>query len=163
MGDNKLNVRDHSCHLLAYHPLRTPGIAQVETDRTFRRCVLVLAIGAALLGIALSSAKSVGRPLTLQALWGLGFGSINPQSLVSWHLKSLISLTLIANLPQFTLSILYLAYNGIFTCLVSADEWNRFASQRKALRVTAPRPGQRSVYWLQLPYLYAVVSAPKAP
>jgi hypothetical protein len=63
---------------------------------------------------------------------------------------------LLANLPQGILSFLYLTYNGLYTCMLNADEWGRFAHQRKTLRVTAPLGEQRSTYYLQLPYTYAL-------
>ncbi|KAL3303888.1 hypothetical protein RB213_015992 [Colletotrichum asianum] len=49
-----------------------------------------------------------------------------------------------------------LFYNNVFTCMVMAHEYVRFASVRKPLRVTRPYGGQRSTLWLQLPYRYIV-------
>lgn len=63
-----------------------------------------------------------------------------------------------ANLPQLVLSVLYLIYNGLFSAMLGAKEWSRFASSRRALRVTAPVTGQMSTYYLQLPYTFAIVS-----
>ena len=40
--------------------------------------------------------------------------------------------------------------------MLAADEWSRFARHRKALRVTYPTGEQRSTYWLQLPWTYAI-------
>ncbi|KAI9770842.1 MAG: hypothetical protein M1839_003037 [Geoglossum umbratile] len=68
----------------------------------------------------------------------------------------LIANVLPANSPQAVLSFLYLTYNGIFTCMLSADEWGRLAHQRKTLRVTSPAGNQRSNYYLQLPYAFAL-------
>ena len=47
-------------------------------------------------------------------------------------------------------------YNGLYTSMLAADEWSRFARRRKALRVTSPTAEQRSTYWLQLPWTYAI-------
>lgn len=47
-------------------------------------------------------------------------------------------------------------YNGMFTNMVTAAEWTQFATVRKALRVSKPRKGQRSTYWLQLPWKYSL-------
>ena len=47
-------------------------------------------------------------------------------------------------------------YNGLFTCMLFAEEWNAHASQRKFLRVTSPKERQRSTYRLQLPYRYGI-------
>ncbi len=70
--------------------------------------------------------------------------------------SSLIPTVIIANLPQLVLTFLYFAYNGLFTCMLLADEWNGYAYERKYLRVTSPRGQQRSTYWLQLTFRYAV-------
>lgn len=46
--------------------------------------------------------------------------------------------------------------NGILTAMVMAKEWSDFAYERKTLRVTVPEGGQRSTYYLQLPYRYGI-------
>jgi hypothetical protein len=51
---------------------------------------------------------------------------------------------------------LYFAYNTVYTSMVSADEWSRFAVQRKGLRTTDPISLQRSTYWSSLPWTYAL-------
>ena len=76
-----------------------------------------------------------------------------------WNLKGSTGLhlnVLVANLPQMILSFLFLTYNGLFTCMLLADEWNGYAHERKPLRVTNPDSTQRSTYRLQLPYKYGV-------
>ena len=40
--------------------------------------------------------------------------------------------------------------------MLSGHEWSLFGHHHRTLRVTSPRPGQRSTYWLQLPYTYAI-------
>jgi len=47
-------------------------------------------------------------------------------------------------------------YNGMFTRMLTAAEWTQFAVTRKTLRVSRPRSGQRSTYWLQLPWKYSL-------
>jgi hypothetical protein len=66
----------------------------------------------------------------------------------------LVSIVLLANLPQLIISLLYILYNGMFTSMVLAAEYSKFGSLRKALRVTDPRGQQKSTLWLQLPYRY---------
>ena len=61
-----------------------------------------------------------------------------------------------ANSPQIICSFLYFLYNGLFTCMLLAEEWNAHASERKFLRVTSPKGRQRSTYRLQLPYRYGI-------
>ena len=63
---------------------------------------------------------------------------------------------LLSNLPQAIFSLLYLMYNSLYTSMLVADEWRDFARHRKTLRVTSPVGQQRSSYFLQLPYAYAV-------
>jgi hypothetical protein len=40
--------------------------------------------------------------------------------------------------------------------MLAAAEWTQFAVTRKTLRVSRPRSGQRSTYWLQLPWKYSL-------
>ncbi len=92
----------------------------------------------------------------------LGFGAVTPTTLITgWDLTSIggntvIASVLIANIPQPILSFLHLLFNGVFTSMLLADEWSGYAHERKPLRVSDPKPGQRSTYFLQLPYRYAV-------
>ena len=92
-------------------------------------------------------------------LRSLGYGTVSPETIV--HINGsisgkLIPMILIVNFPQALLSFLYLAYNALFTCMLTAKEWSAFAHQRKTLRVTCPVGNQRSTYWLQLPYRYGI-------
>lgn len=67
-----------------------------------------------------------------------------------------ILIVLVANSPQILLSFLYFAYNGLFTCMLLAEEWSAYSTKRRFLRVTSPTGGQRSTYRLQLPYRYGI-------
>ena len=40
--------------------------------------------------------------------------------------------------------------------MLLGHEWSLFSHHHRTLRVTSPRPGQRSTYWLQIPYTYAI-------
>ncbi|KEF63202.1 uncharacterized protein A1O9_01179 [Exophiala aquamarina CBS 119918] len=97
-----------------------------------------------------------------QSLWELGVGKLHAQSLIKgWSLPSFggstfIFAVLIANSPQPTLSFIYLFVNGLFTSMLLANEWSDFAYKFKPLRVSSPSEGQRSTYFLQLPYRYAL-------
>lgn len=91
----------------------------------------------------------------------MGLGTVNPQSLLNIGINStgsngFLVFILVANLPQALVSFRYLTYNGLYTCMLVADEWSRFAHQRKSLRVTSPSGLQRSTYYLQLPYMYSI-------
>ena len=92
-----------------------------------------------------------------QKRWARGFGKVNSVSLVdSIPFYNTTQAILLANLPQTILSFLYLTYNSLFTCMLAGHEWSLFSHHHRTLRVTSPRPGQRSTYWLQLPYTYAI-------
>jgi hypothetical protein len=99
----------------------------------------------------------------IKALYDLGFGAVNNNSIIRSDFltsnTSTLGLVLISNSPQLLLSILYLNYNGLFSCMLAADEWSRFRQTRKSLRVTSPSGQQRSTYFLSLPYKYAIVSS----
>ena len=66
-------------------------------------------------------------------------------------------MSIVANTPQLVISALHLNYNSIFTCMLLEKEWNDFVHERKTLRVSSPRDGQRSSYFLSLPYTYAIL------
>jgi hypothetical protein len=68
--------------------------------------------------------------------------------------ESIVPYVLMANLPQTIISFLYLTYNGLFTCMLAGREWALYSIKRAPLRVTIPRPGQRSTHFLQLPYTW---------
>ncbi|PUU77979.1 hypothetical protein B9Z19DRAFT_1127459 [Tuber borchii] len=40
--------------------------------------------------------------------------------------------------------------------MLAGHEWSLFGHHHRTLRVTSPRPGQHSTYWLQIPYTYAI-------
>ena len=99
------------------------------------------------------SSKSISH------LYSLGFGTVNSESIIVMNLtgaSGLIATVLIANSPQVLLSFLYLLYNNLFTCMLSAKEWSGFAQYRQTLRVSSPTGMQRSTYFLQLPYIYSI-------
>ncbi|KAG0126952.1 hypothetical protein HOY82DRAFT_626483, partial [Tuber indicum] len=85
-----------------------------------------------------------------------GFGKVSSGSILSIYFGNITQAILLANLPQTILSFLYLTYNSVFTCMLSGHEWSLFSHHHRTLRVTSPRPGQRSTYWLQIPYTYAI-------
>ena len=88
-----------------------------------------------------------------------GFGSVNTDMMARWSFggtSGILLTALIANIPQLLLSFLFLTYNGLYTCMLLADEWSGYAYERKPLRVTQPKGSQRSTYRLQLPYKYII-------
>jgi hypothetical protein len=105
-------------------------------------------------------AKVIG---SISTAFGLGFGAVNPLALISsksldnsWP-KDIIRLSLIANSPQVLLSFVYFAYNGLFTAMLTGNEWVSYASKKKGLRMSRkPSGSQRSTYFLQLPYRFSL-------
>lgn len=94
-----------------------------------------------------------------------GFGGIDPRFLLGLYdplttsdmsAAATLPIVLVANLPQLIVSFLYFAYNGVFSRMLMAVEWSRFAKSYTPLRVSFPVGEQRSTYRLQLPYRYGV-------
>ncbi|MCJ1466111.1 hypothetical protein MMC07_004730 [Pseudocyphellaria aurata] len=95
----------------------------------------------------------------LKTLWRLGVGAVSVRTLINWPAgpSTLVGNVLLANLAQPILSFIYFIYNGIFTCMLAEREWNGFGQKRGGLRVTSiPSGSQRSSYFLQLPYRFAI-------
>jgi hypothetical protein len=95
--------------------------------------------------------------------WTAGLNTVDPnaifQSTTFGDMDSsagFLAQVVLVNTPQLAFSYLYFVYNGMFTCMHAAEEFDGFASQRKALRVSSPIPGQRSTYWLNLPWSYSI-------
>ena len=101
-------------------------------------------------------------PYSFSSLLSLGLGTVSVQTIIFWSLPNsgtvgLLSNVLIANLPQLILSIAYFTYNALFTSMLAGLEWSQMAWQKKSLRVSQnPQGEQRSSYFLQLPYRYAI-------
>lgn len=128
-------------------------------------CAALLAGSSALIGLGIDNLRQIG----IRDVFSQGFGSINPNTLFKFPAafstkygtgtystvqtktsQTLFAAVIIANSPQVLFSTLYFMYNDLFTSMVTAAEWAQFATVRKALRVSKPKTGQRSTYWLQL-------------
>jgi hypothetical protein len=104
---------------------------------------------------------SVDLPL---AVWQLGFGkpsltvtTADTGSQLLWpHGDNPFQLVLLANIPQLVLSTGYLLLNNLLTDMLGAWEWSKIGKNKTKLRTTIPRGQQRSTYFLQLPYTYAL-------
>lgn len=123
-------------------------------------CATTLIVAGILLGIGINGVKVSSSDVSLSHLRSLGFGAVNGEALMAPNFPSgaggLMLVVLLANLPQAILSFLYLTYNGLFTCMLHAQEWSGFAHERQQLRVSWPKGKQRSTYRLQLPYKYGI-------
>jgi len=105
----------------------------------------------------------IDRNSPASTLITLGLGAVDPRAFIyGWKVphtgtSGLLSNVLIANSPQVILSSIYYVYNSLFTCFMLGAEWNNYASQRRGLRVSAgPQGHQRTTYFLQLPYRWAI-------
>jgi hypothetical protein len=100
--------------------------------------------------------------VSFKYLLALGPGAIDTRTLLTWSLpdsgaSGLITNTIVANLPQLVLSVLYYTYNGLFTSFMLSYEWDKFSTHRRPLRVSQnPIGAQRSTHFLQVPYKFAI-------
>ncbi|KAE8374338.1 hypothetical protein BDV26DRAFT_45048 [Aspergillus bertholletiae] len=98
----------------------------------------------------------------VQNAFTMGFGALSLSAIVNTSdyrggtAASIVTTSIVANLPQLLLSGLYFMYNAVLTSMASAYEWSMFAYQRTTLRVTLPWGAQRETYWLQLPWKFSL-------
>lgn len=88
----------------------------------------------------------------------MGFGAFDSRAVLRNGLPQggsggLVSAVLLANLPQAIINFLYLMYNGLFTCMCLAHEYNKYGLRyrKKPLRVTTPHGQQREFLYLRSP------------
>lgn len=90
----------------------------------------------------------------------MGFGAVDASSLIGTDdyimTKSEAGQVVIANIPQAVYSLIYLLFNNILTRMLLAYEWSHLSLKKKPLRVSSPIGKQRSTYFLQLPFRYAL-------
>ncbi|KAL4883546.1 hypothetical protein BJY04DRAFT_226567 [Aspergillus karnatakaensis] len=96
-----------------------------------------------------------------QSIWDSGLGDPSAATILSGldmeaTTNGIFSMILMANTPQILVSIAYFMYNGLLTCMLSAVEYDNYATKKKPLRVSWPRGQQRSTYYLSLPYRYSL-------
>lgn len=94
---------------------------------------------------------------SLPTLIKLGFGAVDPRTIMAMGVDRAFENTLIANSPQIMASFIYFLYNSVFTNMLLGHEWATYSYKRKGLRVTTEGQGsQRSSYFLSLPYRWAI-------
>jgi len=121
-------------------------VARSRANSISYRFIVAYFIGVSLLAWSIGGSVG-GVELTISAPVGRNMLPIQ---------LSLFSTALIANLPQVLLSYIYLAFNGLFTCMLAGQEYMQYFHHRRPLRVTSPVGQQRSTYYLQLPYQYSL-------
>ena len=104
------------------------------------RCVATLGTAGGLLALGAENPDFTSR--SPSCFWKLGFGTVTSQSLIDWSLPGiggLLIAVLVASSFQVLLYSLYLMYNGVFTCMLLADEWAGYARRKQCLRVISRR------------------------
>ncbi|KAI1419584.1 hypothetical protein F5Y12DRAFT_793488 [Xylaria sp. FL1777] len=79
----------------------------------------------------------------------------NRNPLLGVYAPTFLGCVLVANTPQFVLSLWYFCFNNLFTRFQLAAEWEQYGNDFSPLRVTEPEGKQNSTYRLQLPYKYS--------
>ncbi|PLN84163.1 hypothetical protein BDW42DRAFT_163090 [Aspergillus taichungensis] len=146
-------------------PLRLPPRRRWFQAASTSRWLCTIAIFIAILipaGIVLRLGiidfkKSYGS----KSVWSSGLGEVTTATILSSMdvpatASGIFSMVFMANAPQLLVSTAYFQYNALLTCMLSAVEHDNYATHRKPLRVSWPRPGQRSTYYLSLPYRYGL-------
>jgi hypothetical protein len=82
---------------------------------------------------------------TFDTMISLGFGAVNSNMLLNTQLNStgtdgLTVSVVFANLPQIILSIVYLSYNALITCMLLANEYSGYEVHRNSPCHNALRP-----------------------
>jgi len=104
-------------------------------------CVATLATASGLLSLGVDSAAPNNDSTafgSFNQVFTLGFGAVNPTATLDLSFSSVVAMILLANNLQILLSYPYVAYNGVYTCMLLADEWSGYGKQRKPLRVSSP-------------------------
>jgi hypothetical protein len=91
----------------------------------------------------------------------MGFGRLQPYTYLVIGLprtdpEGVIVNVLVANLPRFLLSILYIFYNSILSTFLVQPEFSLMYKKRKTLRVSEPTGIQRSSCFISLPLRYGI-------
>jgi hypothetical protein len=128
----------------------------------FARCIILIAVAVGLLVAAFVPLQRRGIGITIPSFWSLGFGSLTPYTYIvipnfpRADPNGLIANVMLANLPQFIVSFMYLFYNAMLSCFLVQREFTRMWTVRKPLRVSEPRGIQRSSYFISLPLRYGI-------
>ncbi|KAF2832450.1 hypothetical protein CC86DRAFT_401213 [Ophiobolus disseminans] len=115
-----------------------------------------------LVGLFFYGYISIQGTKDISSVLGIGLGNVDPRTIVQSGtaesgVAGVFQNVLIANSPQVIISLIYFSYNATITSMLLAYEWSVFSLRPKSLRVSTSLQGQqRSTYFLQLPYRYAL-------
>lgn len=140
-------------------PPKDKGYKSPLTYHNLYSCGTCLGVGAYLLEQADNGVGGDNSSVRVRYWWQLGFGTANP-SIIDTNLLGLpiIAYVVIANSPQFIVTISYYFYNNVLTSMLAAAEYSSYGVKPKPLRVSWPKKDscQRSTYWLSVPYRYSI-------
>ncbi|KAK3315700.1 hypothetical protein B0H66DRAFT_559574 [Apodospora peruviana] len=145
----------------AIRPLRVAAINRLTLIFSHIFFVVMLGLGVYFTYAATGGFKSisgefgnsaVNQFVNLQMFKNSGSG------VASGYSGTFLSSVMLANVPQFLLSISYFVFNNIFTRMHMAKEWADLSTDYRPLRVTLPKGDQVSTYTLQLPLRWSVPS-----
>ncbi len=120
----------------------------------------IIASGGVITSFGIENLTSLGIS-PLQKIWDQGIG-MDPNALFTNSYfggdgsTTILRDTVVINTPQLLFSFLYFMYNGLFTNMMIGHEWSLFSTERRTLRVSNPKYGQRWTYWLSLPWRYSI-------
>ncbi|GKZ80632.1 hypothetical protein AnigIFM56816_004858 [Aspergillus niger] len=93
----------------------------------------------------------------ISQIWKIrGFGSVQSDALLTNLATTYVGMELLANTPQFLVSLLYFLFNDSLTRMLHAADYNSYAVSRRPLRVSFPQGEQRSTFYLSIPYRYCL-------
>lgn len=118
------------------------------------RLLIVIALGAAFIGKTTADVGNRNYPTDFGHLITLGFGSTSGYELLHATATGVVGNSVIANLPQILLSMLYFCINGILSTQLASREWSRFGNEPRRLRTSFPSTEKMSFY-LSMPYSYS--------
>ncbi|KAN0115423.1 hypothetical protein V8E51_004967 [Hyaloscypha variabilis] len=110
-----------------------------------------LVLGVLMLVFALQGEKSKGQSIDFSSLWKLGFGTVSYSSMIKGPSTSMniISASILANIPQVVLAVLFFSYTYVLTEMVSFSYISKPSPTVKQLAEPAKR----------LPKYYSIVIA----
>ncbi|ROV95501.1 hypothetical protein VPNG_08901 [Cytospora leucostoma] len=126
-------------------------------------CCAMIAIVTILFFVSFGSLRRRGIHIDLRTFKSMGFGEIQPYTYLAINLprqdpEGLMLNVLLANLPQFLLSIIYMFYNAMLSTFLVQREFSHMykEAKRKPLRVSEPIGIQRGSYFISLPLRYGI-------
>jgi hypothetical protein len=136
-------------------------LSSLANAEIIHRCLFVVFAGGGLLALALATLQNTSGSTGyfVQA----GFGAVSqytqgrlgvPESMP--FTSQLYCDILFANVWQCLVSILYVQYNSLLTCMLVNREWYHYSAERKSLRVSNQVGLQRSSYFVSIPLRYGM-------